>query len=153
MITAAVLTGLILAAFAGGTWLAGRPELRRSSGSHTARALRQSRDDATVSWLRSMRAARRIPPQALAAARVTSLLAVIARHRAIPVQDVHLPAFDITGAGFAAASDLPAGVRAGLWQAAPMPGRPDVDNLDDTGALPKFIDWATNAPLSEVTSA
>ena len=33
------------------------------------------------------------------------------------------------------------------------PGRPDVDNLDDTGAMARLTDWAHNAPISEVTGA
>lgn len=44
---------------------------------------------------------------------------------------------------------------AGNWQPAPAPaaGRPDVDDLDDTGVLPRLVDWATSAPADEIRQA
>jgi hypothetical protein len=65
-------TGIICA----GGILMNRPE--RPKARHTARALRQSEDDKTVTWLAGLkRPLRRIPPLALARVRVAALLAVL----------------------------------------------------------------------------
>lgn len=122
-----------------------------NTGAHTARALRDTEDSKTITWLKSLKSRR----QPTAVEDAPTLIIKVDGELTEGRYEELRQAFRAAVAKGGHPEILPdvdpfatlPNARAGNWL--PAPARPDLD-ADDTGALPRYVEWAKTAPLSEV---